>query len=129
MTPARQALVRSLVASRGHVTADELAHEVAKDFPEVHLSTIYRTLDLLEEVGVIDHVHLGHGRAVYHLVGDTHRHLVCEICGTVIEVPEDTLDSFAGELQSKWGFTLKGNHFALIGMCAKCSENQENSQN
>ena len=65
VTTARRALVTALVQAKGHVTADDLAVLVQKAQPDVHLSTIYRSLDALERIGVVDHVHLGHGRAVY----------------------------------------------------------------
>ncbi len=54
----------------------------------MHESTVYRFLDELERLGVVDHVHLGHGPAVYHLASDAHHHLVCDRCGAVEEVPE-----------------------------------------
>ena len=62
--------------------------------PDVDTSTVYRTLGLFEELGIVEHAHLGHGPAVYHL-GQTHQHLVCEVCGTVIDVPVGALDALA----------------------------------
>ncbi len=72
-----------------HRTAEELAEEVQRVAPDVHLSTIYRNLDELERLGIIVHAHLGHGPATYHLSSETHGHLVCEQCGMAIEAPED----------------------------------------
>ena len=85
ITAARRALVTALLEADAHVTADDLATLVQAAHPEVHRSTIYRTLDALEQLGIVDHVHLGHGRAVYHLADDPHNHLVCEVCGAVVE--------------------------------------------
>lgn len=121
VTPARRALVEALLASSGHVTADDLADAVQRSHPDVHQSTIYRTLDALEEQGIVDHVHLGHGRAVYHLADDRHQHLVCEACGHVIEVPDGVFADLATELQRDYGFTLRPNHFAVLGRCADCA--------
>src|ERR687895_577208 len=95
MTTARRALISALVDAESHVTADDLAATVQARHPDVHRSTIYRTLDALERLGVIDHVHLGHGRAVYHLADEPHHHLVCEACGAVIEVPDDMFDGLS----------------------------------
>ncbi|HVF32225.1 MAG TPA: Fur family transcriptional regulator [Acidimicrobiales bacterium] len=122
ITPARRALVSALLTSAGHVTADDLAEIVQRSHPDVHQSTIYRTLDALEELGIVDHVHLGHGRAVYHLADDPHQHLVCEACGHVIEVPDGVLADLADQLQRDYAFTLKPDHFALFGRCAGCGE-------
>jgi Fe2+ or Zn2+ uptake regulation protein len=121
VTTARRALVTALVQTRGHVTADDLAAHVQKAQPDVHLSTIYRSLDALERIGVVDHVHLGHGRAVYHLADEPHQHLVCEVCGAVVEVPDATFAELGDTLRSRYGFTIRPNHFAVLGRCRACA--------
>ena len=121
ITPARRALVTALLDAESHVTADDLAEAVQRSHPDVHRSTIYRTLDALEELGVVDHVHLGHGRAVYHLLDDPHQHLVCEVCEDVIEVPDALFRPLADRLAKDYGFTLRPNHFAVLGRCAACA--------
>ncbi|MDQ3107979.1 MAG: transcriptional repressor [Actinomycetota bacterium] len=120
ITPARRALVSALLSSPSHVTAEDLAEIVQRSHPDVHQSTIYRTLDALEELGVVDHVHLGHGRAVYHLAADPHQHLVCEACGQVLEVPDAIFADLATQLQERFAFTLRPNHFAVLGRCEAC---------
>jgi Fe2+ or Zn2+ uptake regulation protein len=72
-------------------------------------------------MGVVDHVHLGHGRAVYHLADEPHQHLVCEVCGTVIEVPDATFAELAAALRRRYGFTIRPNHFAVLGRCRTCA--------
>jgi len=121
ITTARRALVTAIVEADGHVTAEDLAETVQRSHPDVHRSTIYRTLDALEELGLVDHVHLGHGRAVYHLLDDPHQHLVCERCGHVIEVPDELFRPLADDLQKGYGFRLRPNHFAVLGRCAECA--------
>lgn len=121
ITTARRALVSALVEADSHVTADDLAETVQRSHPDVHRSTIYRTLDALEELDIVDHVHLGHGRAVYHLLDDPHQHLVCEVCEAVIEVPDELFRSLARSLKDGYGFRLRPNHFAVLGRCATCA--------
>jgi Fe2+ or Zn2+ uptake regulation protein len=121
VTSARRALVTALVQARGHVTADDLAALVQKAQPDVHLSTIYRSLDALERIGVVDHVHLGHGRAVYHLADEPHQHLVCEVCGAVVEVPDATFAKLSDTLRRRYGFAIRPNHFAVLGRCRACA--------
>src|SRR6478735_2574656 len=75
-----------------HPTAEQLTATVQSRFPDVAESTVYRFLDDLKQLGVIDHVHLGHGPAVYHFAEDTHHHLVCQRCHRVIEVPDEALE-------------------------------------
>src|SRR5436305_9430057 len=118
VTTARRALIAALVDAAGHVTADDLATSVQAAYPDVHRSTIYRTLDALERLGIVDHVHLGHGRAVYHLADQPHHHLVCEVCGCVIEVPEELFASLAETLHDQYGFAIHPRHFAVVGRCA-----------
>lgn len=119
-TAPRQAIVEALVASGGHVTADDLAARVQRRFPSVNLSTVYRTVDLLEEAGVIDHVHLGHGRAVYHLADEDHQHLVCEVCERVQELPAAELGPLIARLERQYGFEVDRRHFAIVGRCRRC---------
>ena len=121
VTTARRSLLAALAQAEGnHLTAADLTDEVQRAHPEVHLSTIYRSLDSLEELGIVDHVHLGHGRAVYHLADEPHQHLVCEVCGAVIEVPRDTFAQLADSVRRAYGFSVR-SHFAVVGRCAACT--------
>jgi Fe2+ or Zn2+ uptake regulation protein len=121
ITPARRAIVTALLETTTHATADDLAAAVQRSHPDVHQSTIYRCLDALDELGIVDHVHLGHGRAVYHLADDPHQHLVCEVCGHVLEVPDEVFAALADRLRSDYAFALRPNHFAVLGRCQECA--------
>ncbi len=123
-TAARHAIVEALLASGSHVTADEIAGRVQRRLPSVSLSTVYRTLEALEEVGVIDHVHLGHGRAIYHLADEDHQHLVCERCERVEELPAARLRSFLRMLDRDYGFRVDRRHFAIVGVCRACRQDE-----
>jgi Fur family ferric uptake transcriptional regulator len=83
---------------------------------------VYRTLESLDELGVVDTVHLGHGGAVYHLVDNRHEHLVCERCNTVIHVADGLIDQLAREIDRRYHFTLRPHHFALVGLCEACRQ-------
>ena len=84
LTPQRQ-LVLDAVRRLGHGTPDEIAGAVQATAPSVNLSTVYRTLDLLEEVGLVTHTHLGHGAPTYHPADESdHVHLVCTDCGDIL---------------------------------------------
>lgn len=109
-----------MIDASDHMTADELAVEVRRRFPTINRSTVYRTLGFLEEAGIVDHVHLGHGRAVYHLADKGHQHLVCESCASVTEIPIDDLRSLKKQLERDHRFTLDTRHFAIVGLCEGC---------
>jgi Fe2+ or Zn2+ uptake regulation protein len=117
VTTARRLVISTLIDAHGHVTAEDLAVKIQEQHPEIHLSTVYRTLDSLEKLGIVEHTHVGHGPAVYH-VGITHQHLVCEKCGAVIDVPTHLLEAVGDALRQEYGFELHIGHFALLGRCA-----------
>jgi Fur family ferric uptake transcriptional regulator len=111
------------VRALGHATPDGLATAVARDGgPALSLSTIYRNLESLEEVGVVSHTHLDHRSPTYHLSDHAdHLHLVCLSCGTVIESVVTTADPLVGNLLTLHGFVADVRHMAIHGWCAACS--------
>jgi Fur family ferric uptake transcriptional regulator len=119
-TAARQAIVEAIVGSGSHVTAEDVAKRVQRRFPSVNISTVYRTLETWEEMGVLDHVHLGHGRAVYHLTDEDHQHLVCERCERVVELPASKLKPFLRTVERDYRFEIDRRHFAIVGLCDRC---------
>jgi Fur family transcriptional regulator, ferric uptake regulator len=119
-TPARRLLLNALFGSREHRSAEELAAEVHDRAPDVHLSTIYRNLEELERLGVIDSTRLGNGPATYHLASAAHGHLVCEQCGTMIEVPDEIFADLVRVAGTEYGFAINPHRFAVTGRCANC---------
>jgi Fur family transcriptional regulator, ferric uptake regulator len=122
ITSARRALVTALLGADGHPTAEGLAAAVQKRQPDVHQTTIYRILDDLEHLGVVEHTHLGHGPAVYHLSESAHPHVVCDRCGQVMEVDRKAFDALARQLRADHGFVIRPGHFAVTGRCRDCAE-------
>jgi Fur family transcriptional regulator, ferric uptake regulator len=124
VTTGRRAIVRALLTGPDHhVTAEDVARMVQVEHPDVHVSTVYRTLDSLEAHGVVERVNLstgGGGSAIYHLTDHTHHHLVCEQCGAVVELPPDGLADLAASVAERHGFELAGRHQVLSGLCADC---------
>ena len=121
MTPARQLVVQA-VETLGHATPEEICAEVRKTVDGVNISTVYRTLELLEELGLVTHTHLGHGAPTYHAADDVdHLHLVCRDCGAVTEVPVQVADELVGRLAAEHGFETDVKHFAIYGRCGACA--------
>ena len=121
VTSARRAVLTALLGHEEHASADELAAVVHASNPDVHLSTVYRTLDAFEQLGVVTHVHLGHGRAVYHLTDRIHHHAVCEQCDRVVQLPLEVFADLHARLRREFGFEVGAHHFALVGRCAACA--------
>lgn len=123
MTPQRQ-LVLDAVHDLEHATPEQICARVQETAPAVNITTIYRTLDLLENLGLVRHAHLGHGAPTYSEQEHQHVHLVCHVCGEVAEAPADLMDGLAGRLQTEAGFSLDATHVALSGTCRSCREGQ-----
>ena len=120
VTAPRRIVLAALVEAGSHATAEDLHRLVRRDHPEVSSSSVYRTMDLLTDLGVVEHVHLGHGPAQYHLTDDAHAHLVCNGCQTVVELDPELSAPFAQQVEGELGFALDLGHFALTGWCARC---------
>jgi Fur family ferric uptake transcriptional regulator len=121
MTPQRQ-LVLDAVRALGHATPEQICARVQEVAPAVNITTVYRTLDLLERIGVVRHTHLGHGAPSYSEQEHEHVHLVCHDCGSVVEVPTTVMDGLTGRLRAEHGFELDVTHVALSGRCDHCGE-------
>jgi Fur family ferric uptake transcriptional regulator len=120
MTPQRQ-LVLDAVRELGHATPEQICAAVQRVAPAVNITTVYRTLDLLEQLGLVQHTHLGHGAPTYSSETHQHVHLVCHSCGEVTEVDRELLDELAARLQTEHGFLLDASHVGLTGRCKNCS--------
>lgn len=100
----------------GHATPEQISEAV----PGVDVTTVYRTLELLEELQLVKHAHLGHGAPAYRPADDDHIHVVCHMCGSVIDAPADLVDALAARLYGERGFTLDRSHFTVFGRCGTC---------
>jgi Fur family ferric uptake transcriptional regulator len=120
LTPQRQ-LVLDAVRELGHATPEHIRDHVRRTAPAVNITTVYRTLELLSELGLVRHIHLGHGAPVYSAQEHEHLHLVCHRCGEVMQAPRELLDGVAAAARSRWGFELDAAHLALSGRCNTCA--------
>lgn len=119
-TPQRR-LILDAVRELDHSTPEEIAAYVQRSAPSINVSTVYRTLDLLEELGLVTHTHLGHGAPTYHSADETeHLHLVCRRCGQVEQVDVSVAEPLVGSLRASHGFEVDVAHVAIQGLCASC---------
>ena len=121
VTPAKRAVVDVLARSDEHLTADDVIDRVTADSPSTAPSTVYRVLQQLEEIGAVEHVHSGRGPAFYHLREIGHAHLVCSLCGAIIDVPDRMLATLRRQVLDQYGFTVDAHHGALLGTCVACA--------
>ena len=129
LTPQRQLILEAIEASEGHVSAETVHARVAAQFPQVNISTVYRTLELLQNLGLVTHTHFDDGIALYHLAEDSHhQHMVCRRCGAEREIDVDELSQLDRHLRDRYGFHADLTHFAIIGICSACTVADEASQ-
>ncbi len=104
-----------------HLSAEEVASQVQERLPQVNASTVYRTLDVLVEEGLVRRTDLGTGRAVFEPAHEhQHHHLVCESCGAVAHVHDDVLGGIAPRIEKSSGFRLGDREVTLFGLCRAC---------
>ncbi|MBZ5734880.1 transcriptional repressor [Nocardioides sp. TRM66260-LWL] len=117
LTPQRE-LILDAVQHLGHATPDEVLAHVRTTSSAVNLSTVYRTLEVLEDVGLIRHAHLADRAPTYHAVTDhEHFHLVCRNCGRTISVDTHVARGFAARLRELHGFEADLPHLTVFGTC------------
>lgn len=121
LTAARQLILAVLVQCGGHISADGLAERVREQAPNVGRMTVYRTLDLLSEAGLIRPVYQGTGAAHYILLEDGHHHhLICTNCAQVQEVADCGLEELETLLSQRFDFQIQGHLVEFYGLCAAC---------
>jgi Fur family ferric uptake transcriptional regulator len=121
MTPQRRMILTTIHGSDHHISADEIYELVHAKYPQVNISTVYRTLELLKELGLVTETDLGGGRFRYHSVDKGHHHhLVCRKCGRVQELDESVLAPLEEVILRQCDFKADLNHLAVFGNCVKC---------
>jgi len=126
LTPQREMVLAVMHEIEGFATVEEIYGRVQKLSSSVDLSTVYRTLDLLQEFNLVAAVDPGDGQRRYELLGlhGPHLHLVCQSCGKVIGVDLTVVQPLVQQLKEQFGFELDADHLSLSGLCRECAEAQ-----
>ncbi len=125
LTPQRELIVEAIAHSGRHMTAEEVLEIVRQKTSAVNIATVYRTLDLLVEKGLVTRTDLGEGRVVYATVRHgPHIHLVCRRCGRVMEADAALLDSLTDALREQYHFCCDTGHLTLTGLCEACEQEE-----
>jgi Fur family transcriptional regulator, ferric uptake regulator len=121
ITRPRRAVLRALLGHDGPIDAIELTRLAQLDEPGIHEATVYRTIGVLADLGIVSHVHAGHGPSLVRLAGDDGLVAVCRDCGAIQTLPSASVTRLVDEVKSSVGFTLEPGHFALEGVCTSCA--------
>jgi Fur family ferric uptake transcriptional regulator len=125
LTPQRE-LILDAVDTLGHATPDEVLAEVRKKSSALNVSTVYRTLEVLEQLGLVRHAHLSDRAPTYHSVRDhEHFHLVCRNCHKVISVHPEVLEPTLRRLREEFAFEADIGHLTVFGRCIDCQGEDE----
>jgi Fur family ferric uptake transcriptional regulator len=122
LTPQRRLVVDVIHGTSVHLTADEIIAHVQARMPEVHKSTIYRTLELLEKNGSVFKSELGDHAIYHHAEEGHHHHLVCSKCGKTVECDEELFTTVEKTLGEKYGFSVNFKHLIISGICEECKK-------
>src|SRR5690625_2717485 len=127
LTPQREATLTVLLErEQDHLSAEEVFFLVKEKSPEIGLATVYRTLELLFELKIVDKINFGDGVSRYDLRQEGaehfHHHLVCVECGHVEEIAEDLLGDVEAVVETEWGFKVKDHRLTFHGVCKQCQE-------
>ncbi len=120
MTPQRIAIVTEILSTPGYVVPSSVIERVQAQVPGVSPSTIYRTLERLERVGVLAHVHLETGLGYHRVEDEQHAHLTCGRCGRMEELSHAALQGLERLVAQHHGFRPDFTHHAIVGLCAAC---------
>jgi Fur family ferric uptake transcriptional regulator len=116
----RRLVLEALFGADGPLAAEQIARSAS-----IELTSVYRSLERLEELGVVVHVHIGHGPGLYALTGSGKReYLVCERCGAVTSVEPARLDGVRALIQQEFGHRASFGHFPISGLCTGCAAHE-----
>ena len=123
LTPQRIMILSAIENSDHHISAEEIYAQIVAKYPHVNISTVYRTLELLERLSLVTKTDLGEGRVRYHSAEKGHHHhLVCRECGAIVDLDESLLAPLKSALLREYEFIADLKHLAFLGRCLKCSK-------
>ena len=121
ITPQREMIIEELAKTNAHMAAEEIHASLQSRTKSLNIATIYRTLEMLVEEGLACQNDLGGGCVVYAITRHgPHIHLVCRLCGQVIEADYELLADLGSKLKQEYGFDADLRHISLFGICSKC---------
>ena len=118
---ARRLVLETLFAAGAPLSAERVAEGVIGRVPRSDLASVYRNLERLQEVGLVRHMHLGHGPGLYVLAGSAQEYLVCESCDSMLAVDPSRLDGVRAAIRDSFGYQASFGHFPIVGLCPECA--------
>lgn len=120
LSAARRLVLEALLEAEGPTSAEAIARGLEDRLPRSDLASVYRNLDTLQRIGLVQHMHLGHGPGLYALARGEEDYLVCESCAETRAVPSAELEGVRALVQERFGFEPRFDHFPIFGLCSRC---------
>ena len=124
LTPQRRAIIKTVIQSQGHLTPADVYERLHEEHPSIGLVTVYRTIEILAQAGLICEVHIG-GSCHSYLIRrppEHHHHLVCSGCGKVVDFTDCELGELEGRLSQETGFEIHSHLLEFLGRCHDCQK-------
>jgi Fur family transcriptional regulator, ferric uptake regulator len=126
VSAARRLVLEALFAAREPVSAERVAEGLGGQLPSSDLASVYRNLDTLEALGIVRHVHLGHGPGRYALTGGhAPEYVTCECCGAHVRLAPDALEAVRDAVRDACGYEARFSHFPIVGTCPACADAED----
>lgn len=122
LTPQRMMVFSAIHESDHHISAEEIYKQIRARYPNVNISTVYRTLELLKKLGLVTEIELDGIYRYHHADKGHHHHLICRKCGRVLQLDASVLEPVQGTILRKYGFKADLNHLAVFGHCVQCQK-------
>lgn len=123
ITPQREMIIEAIAHQGNHINAEDVFTLVQQRTQSMNIATVYRTLDLLVEQGLVSRIDLGEGRVMYATTQHgPHIHLVCRQCGRIIDADQELLSALKDRLETEYQFAADLQHISLLGLCSSCQK-------
>ncbi len=119
-TRQREIILETFLDAKGHVSSEDLYQKIRAANPRIGYTTVYRTMKLLVEAGLAEERHFDDGVARYEIEHEHHDHLVCTMCGKIVEFECELIEKAQNEIAEKYGFRVLRHRHELYGHCADC---------
>ncbi|SQE66931.1 Peroxide stress regulator PerR, FUR family [Staphylococcus aureus] len=122
ITPQRQAILRYLISSHTHPTADEIYQALSPDFPNISVATIYNNLRVFKDIGIVKELTYGDSSSRFDFNTHNHYHIICEQCGKIVDFQYPQLNEIERLAQHMTDFDVTHNRMEIYGVCKECQD-------
>lgn len=124
ITPQRNAIIKFLIDTDVHPTADDIYQELVGDFPNMSVATVYNNLRLLVRMNLVNELKYGDTSSRFDFSADDHYHAICSICGKITDIQYPGLDDVEMVASNLTGYEVNSHRLEIYGICPECQERQ-----